>query len=123
MAFELTAAEAEEWAAVRMGDDHPRYRQGDGQRVHPSWLPAQHVPLVRHSFRQPDVGIHVSGRVQQLRPLTLPAQLVLAGRWTMHEQRKERWWSAANNVLLDSSGNELAYSGQQAILLPPFEPD
>ena len=47
MAFELTPAEAEAWAAVGMGDDHARYRQGDGQRVHPSWLPAQYVPLVR----------------------------------------------------------------------------
>jgi hypothetical protein len=121
MAFELGAAEAESWATVRLGDEHPRYRQGSTQRVHPSWLPLQYVTLVRHSCRQPDVGIHVSGRVQNLRPIDPPAELVLAGRWIMHEQRKERWWAAAHAVLSSRTGEELAYFGQVAILLPPFE--
>jgi len=121
MAFELDAAEAETWATVRLGDAHPRYRPGPGQRVHPSWLPIQYVTLVRHSCRQPDVGIHVSGRVQHLRPLRLPFEGVLAGRWVMHEQRKERWWAGAHGVVVDRSGEEVAYFGQEAILLPPFD--
>ena len=95
MAFELGGAEAETWATARLGRRHPRYRQGRDQRVHPSWLPFQFVNLVRHSCRQPDIGIHVSGRVQHLRPLRPPVEAVLAGRWIMHEQRKERWWSGA----------------------------
>jgi hypothetical protein len=89
--------------------------------VHTSWLPLQFVTLVRHSCRQPDVGIHVSGRVQNLRSLRPPFEGVLAGRWVMHEQRKERWWAAAHAVLSSRAGEELAYFGQVAILLPPFE--
>ncbi len=121
MALELSAAEAANWAVVRLGDAHGRYREGDGQRVHPSWLAAQGVPLIRHSFRQPDVGIHVSGRVQHVRPLRPPTRALLAGRWVMHEQRKQRWWAGLHGVLLDGVGAELGYFGQEQILLPPFE--
>ena len=121
MAVHLSAAEVAAWASVRAGDSHPRFHAGPNQRVHPSWTPSQYVYLVRHSCRQPDVGIHVSGRVQNLRPITPPADVVVAGRWTMHEQRNERWWSGASGLVLNGEGIELAYFSQVAILLPPFD--
>ncbi len=123
MAAHLSVEEMEAWASQRAGDPHPRYHPNANQRVHPSWIPIQYVYLVRHSFRQPDVGIHVSGRVQNLRPITPPTDVVVAGRWTMHEQRNERWWSAASGLVLDGEGTELAYFSQVAILLPPFHID
>lgn len=121
MAFSLTPAAAAEWAAARLGDAHRRYEAGPDQFVHPSWLPALYVGLVRHSCRQPDVGIHVSGRVQNLVRLRPGTDLVAAGRWTMHSQRKQRWWAGADSMLLDAAGQELAYFSQIAILLPPFD--
>jgi hypothetical protein len=121
MALDLSADDAAAWASVRLGDSHPRYQVGPGQRVHPSWAPCQYVYLVRHSCRQPDVGIHVSGRVQNRHPIEPSAHLVIAGRWTMHERRKERWWSAASGLILDDAGTELTYFSQVAILLPPFD--
>lgn len=121
MAVHLSAEDMAEWASHRTGDPHRRYQPGPNQRVHPSWTPIQYVYLVRHSFRQPDVGIHVSGRVQNLQPLTPPVDVIVAGRWTTHELRNERWWSGATGVVQRPDGTELAYFSQVAILLPPFD--
>ena len=119
MAIELTIERNRAWAAGRLGDDHPRYNEGDHPRTHPSWVPGQMTPLIRHSYRFA-AGIHTTGRVQYLAPLRAPQRVVVAGRWIGSEERKGKWWSTSDAVFSGADGTEFAYCQQAQILLPPL---
>lgn len=119
MAVELSVESARRWSAGRLGDHHPRYHEGEGPRAHPSWVPGQMTPLIRHSYHFA-AGIHTTGRVQYLAPLRAPERVVVAGRWIGNEQRKGKWWSTSDVVFLDGRGDEIAYCQQAQILLPPL---
>ena len=119
MAVDLSVEAARAWSAGRLGDHHPRYHAGDHPHAHPSWVPGQMTPLIRHSYRFA-AGIHTSGRVQYLEAMRAPEQVVVAGRWTANEERKGRWWSTSDAVFLGADGRELAYCRQEQILLPPI---
>ena len=126
MAVPLPAAAARAWAGGRLGDHHPRYHdpsyplnRGEALVVHPSWVPGQMTPLIRHSYRFA-AGIHTTGRVQHLAPLRAGQTLVVAGRWISAEERKAKWWSTSDAVFMGADGNELAYCQQAQILLPPL---
>ena len=117
MAVTLTAESNRRWWADRLGDPHPRYHEGDTPIAHPSWVPGQMTPLIRHSYRF-IAGIHTTGRVQYLRPIRAPRTVTVAGRWIGNERRKDRWWSTSDAVFCDEDGTELAYCQQSQILLP-----
>lgn len=117
MCVELSVEGSREWSANRLGDHHGRYQEGDAPFAHPSWVPGQMTPLIRHSYRF-GAGIHTSGRVQHLRAVRAPQSVVVAGRWIANEQRKDRWWSTTDAVFSDDAGTELAYCRQTQILLP-----
>jgi hypothetical protein len=119
MAVELSVESARAWSSGRLGDRHPRYHEGDDPRAHPSWVPGQMTPLIRHSYRFA-AGIHTTGRVQYLAPIRAPLELVVAGRWIGNEERKGKWWSTSDAVFLGPDGTELAYCQQAQILLPPL---
>jgi hypothetical protein len=119
MTLDLSIGAARSWSADRLGDLHPRYHEGDRPLAHPSWVPGQMTPLIRHSYRF-IAGIHTAGRVQYLRRVDAPRSVVVAGRWLANERRKERWWSTTDAVFLDAEGGELAYCRQTQILLPPI---
>ncbi|MGF1599400.1 MAG: hypothetical protein ACFCVK_21215 [Acidimicrobiales bacterium] len=121
MAVDLTVESARAWSAVRLGDHHPRYHDGDHPRAHPSWVPGQMTPLIRHSYRFA-AGIHTTGRVQYLAPMRAPLAITVAGRWIGNEQRRGRWWSTSDAVFCGPDGSELAYCQQAQILLPPLPP-
>ena len=118
MAVPLGLEEARRWSAGRLGDHHPRYHEGDHPRAHPSWVPGQMTPLIRHSYRFA-AGIHTAGRVQHLQAIRAPQTIVVAGRWVSDEERKGRRWSTSDAVFLAEDGTELAYCQQSQILLPP----
>ena len=118
MAVDLSVAATRAWSEGRLGDDHPRYHAGEHPRAHPSWVPGQMTPLIRHSYRFA-AGIHTTGRVQYLERMQAPTQVVVAGRWIGNEERKGRWWSTSDAVFLGPDGRELAYCRQEQILLPP----
>jgi len=119
MAVELSADAARSWASGRLGDDHPRFNEGDSPLAHPSWVPGQMTPLIRHSYRFA-AGIHTTGRVQHLRAIRAPQTIVVAGRWIDNVERKAKWWSSSDAVFLAEDGTELAYCRQAQILLPPI---
>jgi len=119
MAVELSVDATRAWSGVRLGDHHPRYHEGPHPWAHPSWVPGQMTPLIRHSYRFA-AGIHTTGRVQHLAPLRAPRTVVVAGRWIGNEERKGKWWSTSDAVFLDEDGTELAYCQQAQILLPPL---
>jgi len=120
MAVELSIEATHRWTAGRLGDHHPRYHEGDHPYAHPSWVPGQMTPLIRHSYRFA-AGIHTTGRVQHLAAIRAPQTIVVAGRWIANERRKDRWWSTSDAVFLGEDGTELAYCQQAQILLPPLE--
>lgn len=122
MAVELTVEAARRWSSDRLGDEHPRYHEGARPRAHPSWVPGQMTPLIRHSYRFA-AGIHTTGRVQHLAPIRAGQRIVVAGRWIGNELRKDRWWSTSDAVFLGEDGTELAYCQQAQILLPPLPKD
>jgi acyl dehydratase len=119
MAVDFSVEAARRWSAGRLGDPQPRYVDGDHPRAHPSWVPGQMTPLIRHSYRFA-AGIHTTGRVQYLAPLQAPQTVVVAGRWIANEERKGRWWSTSDAVFLGAGGAEVAYCRQEQILLPPL---
>ncbi|MEZ5234401.1 MAG: hypothetical protein R2749_17090 [Acidimicrobiales bacterium] len=119
MAVDLSVEAARRWSAGRLGDHHPRYHEGEHPRAHPSWVPGQMTPLIRHSYRFA-AGIHTTGRVQHLAPIRAPQRVVVAGRWIGNVQRKDKWWSTSDAVFLGEGGTELAYCQQAQILLPPL---
>jgi hypothetical protein len=119
MAVDLGIEATRTWSGGRLGDDHPRYHRGEHPRAHPSWVPGQMTPLIRHSYRFA-AGIHTSGRAQYLAGLRAPEEVVVAGRWIGNEERKGRWWSTSDAVFLGADGRELAYCRQEQILLPPL---
>jgi hypothetical protein len=119
MAVPLGVDEARSWSAGRLGDLHPRYHDGPTPRAHPSWVPGQMTPLIRHSYRFA-AGIHTSGRVQHLAGIRAPQTVVVAGRWVSNELRNGRWWSTSDAVFLGEDGTELAYCQQSQIILPPL---
>ena len=119
MAIDLSIARNTAWAAGRLGDHHPRYNEGDTPRAHPSWIPGQMTPLIRHSYRFA-AGVHTTGRVQHLAPLRAPQPIVVAGRWISSEERKGKWWSTSDAVFLANNGTEVAYCQQAQILLAPI---
>ena len=119
MAVELGVDATRAWSAGRLDDHHPRYHEGERPFAHPSWVPGQMTPLIRHSYRFA-AGIHTSGRVQHLRAIRAPQRIVVAGRWIGNEERKGRWWSTSDAVFLGDDGGELAYCRQAQILLPPL---
>lgn len=118
MAVELSLEATRRWSGTRLGDHHPRYHEGATPIAHPSWVPGQMTPLIRHSYRFA-AGIHTTGRVQYLAPLRAPQRVVVAGRWIANEQRKDRWWSTSDAVFTGEDGTEVAYCRQEQILLPP----
>lgn len=120
MAVDFSVDAARWWSGERLGDQHPRYHAGPTPQAHPSWVPGQMTPLIRHSYRFA-AGIHTTGRVQYLRALRAPETVVVAGRWIANEQRKDKWWSTSDVVFLDGKGNDLAYCQQAQILLPPLD--
>jgi acyl dehydratase len=120
MAVDLTVDGTRAWSTERLGDHHPRYHDGPHPRAHPSWVPGQMTPLIRHSYRFA-AGIHTTGRVQHLRSIRAPRRVVVAGRWISNEVRKGKWWSTSDAVFLDEDGRELAYCQQAQILLPPLQ--
>jgi hypothetical protein len=119
MAVDLTVEGARDWSAGRLGDRHPRYHDGPRPWAHPSWVPGHMTPLIRHSYRFA-AGIHTTGRIQHLAALRAPRRLIVAGRWIGREERKGKWWSTSDVVVLDEDGTELAYCQQAQILLPPL---
>lgn len=119
MAAHLGLDEARSWAADRLGDHHPRYHDGPTPLAHPSWVPGQMTPLIRHSYRFA-AGIHTTGRVQHLAAIRAPQTIVVAGRWVSNEARKGRWWSTSDAVFCAEDGTELAYCQQAQIILPPI---
>jgi hypothetical protein len=120
MEVELSVADNQWWANGRLGDNHPRYHTGERPRAHPSWVPGQMTPLIRHSYRFA-AGIHTTGRIQHLAPIRAPMKVVVAGRWIDSEKRKDKWWSTSDAVFLNGDdGTELAYCQQAQILLPPL---
>jgi hypothetical protein len=119
MAIDFTAERARTWSGGRLGDLDPRYHQGDHPVAHPSWVPGQMTPLIRHSYRFA-AGIHTTGRVQYLAPIQAPTEVVVAGRWLTNTERKGKWWSTSDAVFLGPGGTELAYCQQAQILLPPL---
>lgn len=121
MAVDLSLDAARHWSAARLGDHHPRYHDGPAPLAHPSWVPGQMTPLIRHSYRFA-AGIHTSGRVQHLRAIRAPQTVVVAGRWVTNEERNGRWWSTSDAVFLAEDGTELAYCQQSQIILPPVPP-
>lgn len=119
MAVELSIEANRRWTVGRLGDHHPRYHSGEHPYAHPSWVPGQMTPLIRHSYRFA-AGIHTTGRVQHLAAVRAPQTVVVAGRWIASELRKDRWWSTSDAVFLGEDGTELAYCQQAQILLPPL---
>lgn len=119
MAADLSLERTRWWSAGRLGDHHPRYHEGDHPRAHPSWVPGQMTPLIRHSYRFA-AGIHTTGRVQYLAPMRAPMTVTVAGRWIANEERKGKWWSTSDAVFLAPDGTELARCQQAQILLPPL---
>ena len=79
MAVELSIEAGSSWAAGRLGDHHQRYHDGPAPLAHPSWVPGQMTPLIRHSYRFA-AGIRTVGRVQYLKEIRAPQQIVVAGR-------------------------------------------
>lgn len=118
MAVDLSVDATRAWSGGRLGDGHARYHEGDRPHAHPSWVPGQMTPLIRHSYRFA-AGIHTTGRIQYLEAMRAPEQVVVAGRWIGNEERKGRWWSTSDAVFLGADGRELAYCRQEQILLPP----
>lgn len=118
MAVRLGVEDARAWSANRLGDRHPRYHEGPAPRAHPSWVPGQMTPLIRHSYRFA-AGIHTAGRVQHLRAIRAPQTIVVAGRWGSNESRNGRWWSTSDAVFCAEDGTELGYCQQSQIILPP----
>ena len=116
MAIEVTAADARAWASERLGDPDPRYTDGDRPRLHPSWVPGQMTPLIRHSYRF-GIGVHASGRVQHLAPIHAGQRITVAGRWTESFVKKDRRWSTTDAVFLGEDGTELARCRQTVVFL------
>lgn len=116
MTADLSRDIAVEWAQVRLEDPDPRYTEGDAPVVHPSWIPGQMTPLIRHSYRF-GIGVHASGRIQHLAPLRAGQNVIVAGRWTDAWQRKGRQWSTTDAVFLAEDGTELARCRQTVVFL------
>ncbi|NNL84475.1 MAG: hypothetical protein HKP27_02425 [Myxococcales bacterium] len=119
MSLALSVDEARAWASERLGDEHPRYHQGEQPLAHPSWVPGQMTLLIRHSYRFA-AGIHTTGRVQHLRAVRAPQHFILAGRWLDNVERKGKWWSTSDAVFIGEDGAEIAYCQQAQILFPPM---
>ncbi len=116
MAVDVTADEARTWTLERLADTHPRYGEGDQPRLHPSWVPGQMTPLIRHSYRF-GIGVHASGRVQHLAPLHAGQRVTVAGRWTESFVKKDRQWSTTDAGFLADDGAELARCRQTVVFL------
>ncbi len=116
MAVELPKSEAVSWARTRLGDNDPRYNEGSTPIVHPSWVPGQMTPLIRHSYRF-GIGVHASGRIQHLAPIHAGQTIVVAGRWTRSWVKKGRQWSTTDAVFLAEDQTELARCRQTVVFL------
>lgn len=116
MELDVTRQSAVDWAQTRLGDHDGKWADGERPSVHPSWVPGQMTPLIRHSHRF-GIGVHASGRIQHLAPLRAGERIIVAGRWTDSELKKGRRWSTTDAVFLDESGTELAYCRQVAVFL------
>ncbi len=119
MSVELSIDDNRDWTMERLGVDHSRYLEGEHPFAHPSWVPGQMTPLIRHSYRFA-AGIHTTGRVQHIRALRAPQRVVIAGRWLDNVKRKDKWWSTSDAVFLSDDGEEIARCRQAQILLPPI---
>ncbi|MGH1491758.1 MAG: hypothetical protein ACRBK7_20605 [Acidimicrobiales bacterium] len=116
MEVDLTRELAVDWATTRLADSDPRYVDGDRPAVHPSWVPGQMTPLIRHSYRF-GIGVHATGRVQHLAPIRAGQKVVVAGRWTEAWQKKGRQWSTTDAVFTSEDGTDLAYCRQTVVFL------
>jgi hypothetical protein len=116
MEVDLTREHAIDWATVRLADPDPRYVNGDTPLVHPSWVPGQMTPLIRHSYRF-GIGVHAVGRVQHLAPIKAGQKVVVAGRWTDSWQKKGRQWSTTDAVFTSEDGTDLACCRQTVVFL------
>ncbi len=113
MAIRLDEAKARRYEVERVGSAP----EGRLTRMHPSWVPGRMTPLIRHSA-QFGAGIHTSGLIQHLAPLVVPETYTVAARWVDSTERKGRWWSTTDAVILASDGHEVARCRQVAIILP-----
>lgn len=118
MRVPIGADDARAWVDHRLGDEDPRWHDGDHPIVHPAWAPGLMTPLMRHSFRIP-AGVHASGRIQHLALHRAGGSVTVAGRWRDNVVRKNRWWSTTDAVFLADDGTELSYIRQVAVVLPP----
>ncbi len=116
MAVDLSREVAVSWATDRLADPDPRYVDGDTPVVHPSWVPGQMTPLIRHSYRF-GIGVHAVGRVQHLAPIHAGQTVVVSGRWTDGWVKKGRQWSTTDAVFAAEDGTELAYCRQTVVFL------
>ena len=116
MEVDVTRELAIDWATTRLADPDPRYVNGDNPALHPSWVPGQMTPLIRHSYRF-GIGVHAIGRVQHLAPIQAGQKVVVAGRWTEAWQKKGRQWSTTDAVFTSEDGTDLAYCRQTVVFL------
>jgi acyl dehydratase len=116
MEIDVTRELAIDWATTRLADPDPRYVTGDNPALHPSWVPGQMTPLIRHSYRF-GIGVHAIGRVQHLAPIQAGQKVVVAGRWTEAWQKKDRQWSTTDAVFTSEDGTDLAYCRQTVVFL------
>lgn len=116
MAVDATVEAGIAWAKGRLADDDPRYLEGTRPRLHPSWIPGQMTPLIRHSYRF-GIGVHASGRVQHLAPIHAGQRITVAGRWTESFVKKGRQWSTTDATFLADDGTELARCRQTVVFL------
>lgn len=116
MRVSLSRDVAVAWATQRLADPDPRYVEGDEPVVHPSWVPGQMTPLIRHSYKF-GIGVHAMGRVQHLAPIRAGQHITVAGRWTESWEKKGRRWSTTDATFHDDDGNELARCRQTVVFL------
>jgi acyl dehydratase len=107
MAVDATRSFATAWASTRLGDDDPRWYEGDHPYLHPSFLAGRMTPLFRHNYRY-GPAIHVRTRIQHLAPARAGQCLTVAARLHAAYERKGHHYHESDCWIFGEDGTALA---------------